>query len=173
VVSDRAWCRSRYLVDGATLMRRLLPTISDRLLHVTGKVASRVYHVLFDRLDERAVQRGNARLAQDVSREWSSLLQERSGQVKVLAARRRSSFDYAMVHVDFPELLLEVTRGRGELRVRVSPKNDLNQLEDLSLLVRSLDGGDVQRVQVRADMTLAQLCSVLTEHWKAIVAMRL
>lgn len=63
-----------------------------------------------------------------------------------------------------------MTRGRGELRVRVSPKNEPTQLEDLSLLVRSLDGEDVQHVQVRADMTLAQLCSVLTEHWKVIIA---
>lgn len=102
--------RRGYLVDDATLMERLLATISDRLLHVTGKLASRVYHVLFDRLDEGAVERGNARLAQDVSREWSSLLQERFGQVRVPAVRRPSSFDYAMVHIDFPELLLEVTK---------------------------------------------------------------
>jgi hypothetical protein len=152
------------------LMSGIFTATSDNLLHATGKLASWVYHLAFGKLDERAVQRGDLRLAKDVSREWASLLQERSGQVQVPSVRRRSSFDYAMVRVVFPEVFLEVTRGRRELRVRVSPKSDPNQLEDLSLLIRSHDGEGEQQVQVRAEMTLAQLCFVLMDNWKAIAA---
>jgi hypothetical protein len=147
-------------------MGGLFAATSDRLLYATGKLASRAYHLVFGKLDERAVQRGDLRLARDVSREWVGLLQEHSGQVQVSSIPRRSSFDYAMVRVIFPGFFLEVTRGRGELRVRVSPKAELYKWEDLSLVVRSLES--VQ--QVRADMTLSQLGSVLTEHWGAIAA---
>ena len=158
------------MVDGATLMDGFFESTPDKLLHITGKLASRVCHLVFGKLDERAVHRGDLRLAKDISHEWAGLLQEHSGQVQVSSAHRRSSFDYAMVRVVFPEVLFEVTRGRGELRVRISPKSEPNQLEDLSILIRSLDGEGIQ--QVRADMTLAQLCSVLTDHWKAVAANR-
>lgn len=141
---------------------------SDKLLHAIGKVGSRVYHIVFGKLDERAVQRGDLRLAKDVNEEWAGLLQERSGHVQVSSVPRRSSFDYAMVRVAFPEVFLEVTRGRGEVRARVSTKSEPNQFEDLSMLIRSLDGESIQ--QIRADITLAQLCTVLRKHWEAIVA---
>jgi hypothetical protein len=126
---------------------------SDRLLHATGKLASCVYRLLF-------VQRGDSRLAKDISREWANLLREHSGQIQISSVRRRSSFDYAIIRVVFPELLLEVTRGRGEARVRLSPREELIRWEDLSVLLRSL-GGEYGP-HVRADMTLAQLGSVLT-----------
>jgi hypothetical protein len=141
---------------------------SDRLLHATGKLASCVYRLLFGPLDELAVQRGDSRLAKDISREWANLLREHSGQIQISSVRRRSSFDYAIIRVVFPELLLEVTRGRGEARVRLSPREELIRWEDLSVLLRSL-GGEYGP-HVRADMTLAQLGSVLTEHWAAITA---
>lgn len=154
------------MVDGGTLVGDFFAATSGKLLRATGKLASQVYRVVFGKLDERTVQRGDSRLAEDINREWAGLLQEHSGNVQVPSVLRRSSFDYAMVCVIFPDFFLEVTRGRGELRVRVSSKLELNQWEDLSLLVRSLE--DVP--QVRADMTLANLCSVMTEHWSAIIA---
>jgi hypothetical protein len=143
-------------------------TVSERLLHATGKLASGVYNFIFGHLDDLAAQRGNKDLAKRIDREWASLLREHGGQAQIPSVRRRSSFNYAIAQVVFPELFLEVTQGRGESRVRVSPRGELNQLEDLSILIRSLGDGDSR--QVRADMTLAQLGSVLESNWVAIVA---
>jgi len=118
---QRIW--AGHVVDGATRMDSFFAATSDKLLHATGKLASQVYHLAFGNLDERAVQRGNLRLAKDVSREWAGLLQERAGHVQVSSIHRRSSFDYAMVRVIFPEFFLEVTRGREELRARGSRRS--------------------------------------------------
>ena len=51
-------------------------------------------------------------------------------------------FDYAQVSLDLDHFQLRFTRGRGELRIHIAPKDSPDCLHELMLVLNVLDGQD-------------------------------
>jgi hypothetical protein len=137
-----------------------------RVLHVVGKGLSAVSGLLFRSSDRAAPQRLADSLADDLRRNWAYLLDSRGGEVEP-EARDRTSFDYAMSKVNFPELTVRVIRGRGEIRAQVARSGLHDSWEELSDILRAT--GSQADIPGPQDCLIA-LGNALQAHWDTILA---
>ena len=136
-----------------------------RVLHRVGKGLSVVSDLLFNSSDRASAHHLASTLSEDVRRDWAYLLERHHGEVQSDAANR-TSFDYAMCYVMFPDLAVRVSRGRHEIRVQVAAPGAQSLWEDLSTILQAQLGEiDVPR----QDDGLIVFSNALQHHWTTIV----
>lgn len=117
-------------------MRRRSNPLRWKVLHVVGWTIDKVYKVLFGWADVRALKKRERVLRKDVAEAWSHLLKEKGGRFTDEGKPQSSAFDYATAVVAFPDVMIRVIRGRGELQVQFASPRNPESWDELSLMVR-------------------------------------
>jgi hypothetical protein len=140
---------------------------SDSVLKAVGFVILKIYKLLFSGLDERAYQSNRRRFIEDLNDNFSELLSEHAGRIHPTEGQNLPrAFDYVAVTLEFPEIRLQLIKGRGELSVRVAPSREPEDWQELGSLYKrpserhleSLDPG-----------YLYQAARYIRNHWNEIV----
>jgi hypothetical protein len=117
---------------------RLLDKLVVPFLAGTGFVVKATYTLTFAWwLDPWVQRRQNRALLQDLHRDLYFLVSEAEAFKSPSAVL---PFDYATVEVHWRNLLLTITRGRGEINVSVAPRHAPNELHELGPLIAALEG---------------------------------
>lgn len=132
-----------------------------RSLHAVGKALSHAYYGLFGASERNAAAKLDRTLAADVENQWSALIQAKRGIIK-LRERERTNFDYAMCEIEFPRISARVIRGRGELRVQVSPPLYTGEWQDIQHILNVFP-------PLNEDKDLLAWQEVLFQNWDNLV----
>jgi hypothetical protein len=110
-------------------------SFSNMLLLVSGSVIGWAYKIAFGWLDELLYQRDRKRFIREIEQGFAELFSKRVGKVVSHEGKNLiHAFDYVSVTVEFDEILVRVTRGRGEMLVQVSPRTEPKNWLALSTL---------------------------------------
>lgn len=105
----------------------------------------RVYGILFGAADLRRSRERENQFALEIRREVPFLFEDLPGTIETDETRPHPRpFDYAVIIVALPDLLLRFTRGRGDLRVQVAPKTSRSDWAELRWLLSIVNESDVR-----------------------------
>jgi hypothetical protein len=109
-------------------------------------------------------------LARDRKRLWTDIIDEMpflgSNGTLIKSKRLARSFDYASVHLDFENVRVCITRGRGEIAVSLSPHASLEDSYRLGVVFEAL--GLMQYVNQSSIPDLRAIDHALEAHWNTI-----
>jgi hypothetical protein len=132
-----------------------------------GFIARPLYRLLFSRSDKKMAKEQEERLANDIQSYLPFLFSEMEGRiVPNEGVEFPLPFDYAIVTMDLPYVLLRFTRGRDHLAVQVAPKFSPNGWHELTTILSVLDVPGVKRGSIS---NLSQAGSLLRSNMKEIV----
>lgn len=110
-------------------------------------MVSGTYSLLFGRLDRRLARKHEARLANEIHDTLPFLFTIHGGKiVPNEGVPSLPGFDYAFVTVAVDHILIRFCRGRGELDVRIAPKDAPADLHELCLLLNLLESASIVSV---------------------------
>lgn len=140
------------------------------LLVVFGNVVAWTYRQLFSGLDERSYRTNRRKFIAEIERSFSYLFAQHGGRLHPSEGENLPrAFDYASVTVEFNEMRVQLTRGRGELSARLAPLSDPGEWRELQFywqLLNLCEGND----SLRPETSLEQIAWKLQANWDQLVA---
>jgi hypothetical protein len=136
-------------------------SFSLSLLRAFGSVAGWVYSMAFGGFDELVRRRDRQGFIAEVNRSFSYLFSEHEGSVHPHEGENLPrAFDYVSVVLEFKEMSVRLTSGRGELDAEVAPArapNDWRELRFLWQVADPSDGTDVPWISSSLEGFASQL----------------
>jgi hypothetical protein len=112
-------------------------------IRLLRSVVSATYDLLFGRLDRRLARKYEAKLAEEIHDALPFLFNVHRGRVVPNhGVPFPPGFDYAFVTVAVDDILVRFCRGRGDLDIRVAPKETPNEWHEVSLLLNLIENQD-------------------------------
>jgi hypothetical protein len=148
------------------LVRIFVIAIARPLALTAGFVGKPLYRLLFSRLDEHLAREGEAKLAADIPIYLPFLFEDLKGRVvENQGIDPVPPFDYAIVIIETPNLLLRFTRGRDRLALQIAPKSVPNQFHELSTVLAVLEVPGVRRGSISS---LSEAGRMLRSHFAVV-----
>ena len=134
-----------------------------------GNVVAWTYRLLFSGLEERSHQSNRHKFIAEVERDFSYLFSQHKGRVHLNEGENLPrAFDHVSVTVEFKEMRVQLTRGRGELDARLAPASDPSEWRELRFYWQflNLPEGDYS---LGTETSLEQVAWRLQANWVRLV----
>jgi hypothetical protein len=130
--------------------RETLITLGRPVYIALGSLFSAVYKVLFGWLEIWIQKKADSALLYDVRTNFFFLFPH----AEVVKERwyRVLPFDYASVRLNYENICLCFTRGRGELNVTLSPLHAPRDTHELTYVVATLDSVNISKVTTKGSL---------------------